>query len=100
MDFKKFGLFIIIIGALTIIYGLYLITANQPLKQRQVTSLFDLSGMSKNFEIMDINNRRKVHRNNAPKFMIAGGVVLILGIGMSVSAKGKRISGADADEDH
>jgi len=91
MDFKKFGLVILILGIIVLGYGAIQLGVNQPKKfdkSESKTSIFGGADDLGNWmETESINSERKQKRKQATNIMIAGGVVLLIGGGLRFSAK-------------
>ena len=92
MSYKKFAKFIIALGIIILAgSGIYYVV-NQPaeFKSSRSQNFMDaLNDMGKSLDVMGQNFVREQRRKTAVKIMIGGGLVLFLGIGISVSAKEK-----------
>ena len=96
MDFKKLGQLGGLLGAVIFAYGLIVLAANQ---SRTFKSSIPQTGnfmqdMSRGLdrageqlEYMDAEQRRAIKRDDSKKVMIAGGLVLFVGIAIMASAK-------------
>jgi len=92
MSYKKFAKFIIALGIMILVGGGIYYGVNQPAKftpSRSQDFMQTLNDMGKSLDVMSQNFVREHRRKTAVKIMIAGGIVLFLGIGISVSAKEK-----------
>lgn len=93
MDFKKFGTVILILGILVFAYGGFQLATNQPKKFNRAESKQSIFGGSYDLgnmlNVKTTNLLRSGKRKDATKIMIAGGIVAFIGVGMSLSAKGK-----------
>lgn len=93
MDFKKFGIVILVLGLIILAYGGFQFKANQPKRFNPAESGRSIFGGRD-----DIGNYLNVHmtnitraskRQDAKRAMIIGGIVAFLGGGIMVSAQKK-----------
>lgn len=82
MDFKKFGLIILILGFIVVAYGAIQLGTNQ--RPEYDKSKYKYIGVYKG----DIN-RSYQKRKEAKNILIAGGIVIFIGAGLRFSAKNK-----------
>ena len=96
MDIKKLSQFILALGILVLAVGGIMFAVNQPKSfassSPQQQDPFAAIAQAVHdgdarMQVMDANTRAQEARGNATKVMIAGGVVLFIGIGVSASAK-------------
>ena len=84
MDFIKLGKAIILLGALILVFGCYKWFTNQP------KNLYNVVADTYKIEELNTTNiRREGNRDEASKIIIAGGIGVFLGLGISYSAKKK-----------
>ncbi|HYH82444.1 MAG TPA: hypothetical protein VEX86_21815 [Longimicrobium sp.] len=90
MDFKKFGIVIAMLGLLTAGYGGVQLAMNLPVEVTQsdrggVGGFFQRVGneLDAAFE----NSSRQHRRGSAKKVVLAGGIIVFLGLGIMASAK-------------
>jgi hypothetical protein len=83
MDFKKLAIFILVLGALIFGYGGIKYLSNQPQQLKSANPFEALKTVTNNFMSADA-------RETGKKIMIGGAILLIIGIGVFVSAKGKQ----------
>lgn len=93
MDFKKFAAFIIILGILILGYGGFQFLINQPKKFNPAESKPGIFGgrddLGNMLNLKTTNSERAGKRKDATAFMVAGGIVFFIGVGVSASAKKK-----------
>jgi len=93
MDIKKFGIVVLILGVLVCSYGSFQIITNQPKKFNRAESKQGVFGGRDDFanklNVDRINSVRSKNRGDAVTILIAGGVVIFVGLGISFSAKKK-----------
>ena len=93
MDFKKFGIFILILGILVLSYGGIQWVSNQPKNFNSAESKPSIFGgrddLGNYLNVQNTNLVRAGKRKDAIKAMIAGGIIVFVGIGMLFSAKKK-----------
>ncbi len=87
MDFKKLAAFIAFFGMVTLIYGGYQWGTNQPKTYEQRAGMFGLPDFASSGNNWIENGHREMIRDGAVKIMIAGGIVLFIGMAISASAK-------------
>ncbi len=83
MDFRKLAIFILIVGALVFGYGGIKYLSNQPQKLKSGNPFEALKTVTNNLLSAD-------ERETGKKIMIGGAVVLVVGLGILVSVKGKQ----------
>lgn len=93
MNFKVFGRFLIIVGALVgaaaMLYRTSFLPDWSKVEERQLMSEYynGYQSMSLRIQIDDIRAERDARGNNLLWTAIVGGVVLVLGVGIILSAK-------------
>lgn len=98
MDFKKLAGFIAFLGMVTLVYGGYQWGTNRP-ETAKTTQAENGSFMAAwaasaanteaQWRVHDANMLHAAKRDTAVKIMIAGGVMLFIGLAVSASAKKK-----------
>jgi len=85
MDYKIFAKFIIGLGIIILAYGGIVYANNQPLTREASNKGMDFGG----YTLMGtlLNQHRAGERKRATYFMLGGGAVFFLGIGVSASVK-------------
>ncbi|MDY0202084.1 MAG: hypothetical protein WC271_06310 [Bacteroidales bacterium] len=93
MDFKKFGLVILILGVAILGFGAIQFASNQPKEFSTSESKINVFGgrddLGNMLKTQHTNNVREHKRGKATNTMIAGAVVLFIGGGVHFSAKTK-----------
>jgi hypothetical protein len=92
MNYKKFAKFIIVLGIIILAGGGVYFSVNQPVeftRSRSQNFMDALNDMGRSLDVMGQNLEREQKRKTAVKIMIAGGIVLFLGIGVFSSGRGK-----------
>ena len=99
MNFKKLAGFVFILGLLICFYGGVIYIINQPEKFDQSKSKMTTWGgrddFSNYFDVQESNMYREAKRNDAIKFIVAGGIVVFIAIGINVSTKNNKKSDAN-----
>jgi hypothetical protein len=87
MDFKKFGMVVLILGIAVFAYGAFQWLSNASREEYEYSkvSLMDNSGH------MMRNQESERNQADAVKYLIAGGIVAFLGVGISYSSKKQRV---------
>ena len=102
-DFRKLAGFIMVLGIIGLVYGFIQFSGNEPEQHVQASPTPDhggniiagnLDALNRSMQAQDANiqidSRNYVHaqaQDTAKKFMLAGGVILFIGIGISASAR-------------
>lgn len=93
MNFKKFGTVVLILGLIVLAYGGFQWISNQPKEFNQAESGTSIFGGRDDFgnmlNVQMTNLSRTGKRDNAIKILIAGGLVIFIGLGISYSSNEK-----------
>jgi hypothetical protein len=90
MNYQTMARFIIILGVVALAYGGIQVAVNQPEKFDRSKSKMTIVGRNDMGNYFDTQNRNSVRERNrkaATKYLIAGGVIIFLGIGVSKSGR-------------
>jgi hypothetical protein len=90
MDFKKFGIVIAMLGLLIAGYGGVHLAMNQPLEAELASGggwQDALKNVARRWEAASENTARERRRGSATKVVLAGGIIVFLGLGIMASAK-------------
>jgi hypothetical protein len=91
MDMHKFGGFILLIGTCVFLYGLIVIVTNLDEKfdpsESKVDRFFGRMDLQNALNVNAENYMRAQRRSDAVSYLIAGGVVCLVGYGMRASSK-------------
>ena len=91
MDIKKLSKFIIALGIVILTVGAIKLVINQPQKytpsERNGFADALQGNIDPRWQVADANMIAQIEREKATKIMIAGGVILFIGIGVFASAK-------------
>ena len=94
MDFKMFGIVVLILGVFILSVGVDRLVINQPkelnLLESKVNALGEPDHIENLMNVKITNFVRADKRNEAKKVLFAGGIVVFLGLGICLSAKKKR----------
>lgn len=85
LDFKKLARYIVLLGIIIFFYGLIKFMVNQPLSSNGSGGYFD--AMNSIIETSDNNMIRAHIREGATTIMIAGGIIIFIGLAISGSTK-------------
>ncbi|GEM_PF-3103958 len=88
MNFGRFSIFVIVLGALILAFGVVGYVTNLE-KSLDPSEARGLEGFGRALSTYDENLIRANRRSGATTAMIIGGIVTFIGIGMKVSAKSK-----------
>jgi len=91
VNFKKLSFFIIILGLAALAYGIIEYQNNQPVQFNTANSRPSVFGgrddMGNYLRTKSENYTRAARRKGTKKYIIAGGIVLFLGVGVLLSVK-------------
>jgi hypothetical protein len=90
MDFKKFGLVIVMLGLLVAGYGGLQLATNLPVRAKQSDGggfMDAVENFGNQLQAASENSVRKHRRGSATKVVLAGGLIVFLGLGIMSSAK-------------
>jgi hypothetical protein len=90
MDFRKFGIVVVVLGMLIAVYGGVQLAMNHPVEPelsggRSVGDLVDNAVNA--LDAVSKNRVREPRRRSATKVVLVGGVIVLLGFGIRASAK-------------